>query len=37
PNPTRFHVERPSAYVSRRAAWIQRQAAQLGGASYLPR
>ena len=37
PNPSRFHVERPSAYVLRRAAWIQRQARQLGGAAYLPR
>ncbi|HEU4663957.1 MAG TPA: monofunctional biosynthetic peptidoglycan transglycosylase [Dokdonella sp.] len=35
PNPTRLHVDRPSAYVLRRAAWIQRQAAQLGGAAYL--
>lgn len=37
PNPARFHVEKPSAYVLRRAAWIQRQANQLGGAAYLPR
>ena len=37
PNPSRFHVERPSPYVLRRAAWIQRQANQLGGAAYLPR
>jgi monofunctional biosynthetic peptidoglycan transglycosylase len=37
PNPARFHVDRPSPYVQRRAAWIQRQANQLGGASYLPR
>ncbi|GAA0717096.1 monofunctional biosynthetic peptidoglycan transglycosylase [Dokdonella soli] len=37
PNPTRFRVERPSAYVQRRAAWIQHQANQLGGAAYLPR
>ncbi|MFI4969949.1 MAG: monofunctional biosynthetic peptidoglycan transglycosylase [Lysobacterales bacterium] len=37
PNPSRFHVERPSPYVLRRAAWIQRQAYQLGGAAYLPR
>jgi monofunctional biosynthetic peptidoglycan transglycosylase len=37
PNPARFHAERPSAYVLRRAAWIQRQANQLGGAAYLPR
>ena len=37
PNPTRFRVERPSPYVQRRATWIQHQANQLGGASYLPR
>lgn len=37
PNPSRLHVERPSPYVQRRAAWIQRQVAQLGGAAYLPR
>jgi len=36
PNPQRFRVDRPSAYVLRRAAWIQRQANQLGGAEYLP-
>ena len=35
PNPRRFRVDRPSAYVLRRAAWIQRQANQLGGAGYL--
>ncbi|HJT97332.1 MAG TPA: monofunctional biosynthetic peptidoglycan transglycosylase [Rhodanobacteraceae bacterium] len=37
PNPRRFHAERPSGYVEQRAAWIERQAAQLGGASYLPK
>lgn len=37
PNPTRFRVERPSSYVLRRAAWIQRQANQLGGPDYLRR
>lgn len=37
PNPARFRVDRPTAYVQRRAAWIQRQANQLGGADYLPR
>jgi monofunctional glycosyltransferase len=37
PNPERFHAERPSAYLLRRAAWIERQANQLGGAAYLPR
>ncbi|MBL8298193.1 MAG: monofunctional biosynthetic peptidoglycan transglycosylase [Rhodanobacteraceae bacterium] len=35
PNPRRFHVDKPSAYVQRRAAWIERQARQLGGPSYL--
>ncbi|HEY0179988.1 MAG TPA: monofunctional biosynthetic peptidoglycan transglycosylase, partial [Dokdonella sp.] len=37
PNPRRLRVDRPSAYVLRRAAWIERQAAQLGGPAYLPR
>ena len=37
PNPLRFHVDKPSAYVQRRVAWIERQANQLGGATYLPR
>ena len=37
PNPRRLRVDRPSAYVERRAAWIEAQAAQLGGAAYLPR
>ena len=37
PNPERYRVDKPSAYVQRRAAWIQRQAEQLGGAAYLPR
>ena len=37
PNPIRYKVDRPSPYVLRRAAWIQRQANQLGGAAYLPR
>ena len=37
PNPGRFHIDRPTAYVLRRAAWIRRQANQLGGADYLPR
>ncbi|HEY6543454.1 MAG TPA: monofunctional biosynthetic peptidoglycan transglycosylase [Dokdonella sp.] len=35
PNPIRLRVDRPSPYVLRRAAWIQRQAKQLGGADYL--
>jgi monofunctional glycosyltransferase len=37
PNPRRFRADRPSGYVERRAEWIERQAAQLGGAAYLPR
>ncbi len=37
PNPVRLRVDHPSPYVQRRAAWIQRQANQLGGADYLPR
>ncbi|MGH8171510.1 MAG: monofunctional biosynthetic peptidoglycan transglycosylase [Rhodanobacteraceae bacterium] len=37
PNPVRYRVDRPSPYVQHRAAWIQRQANQLGGAGYLPR
>jgi monofunctional biosynthetic peptidoglycan transglycosylase len=37
PNPRRLRVDHPSAYVLRRAAWIERQMAQLGGTSYLPR
>ncbi len=35
PNPRRFDAARPSAYVQRRAAWIERQMRQLGGAGYL--
>lgn len=35
PNPERMSVAKPSAYVRERAAWIERQVAQLGGASYL--
>jgi monofunctional glycosyltransferase len=30
PNPKRFRVERPSAYVQRRAWWIERQMIRLG-------
>ncbi|HKE48800.1 MAG TPA: transglycosylase domain-containing protein, partial [Rhodanobacteraceae bacterium] len=36
PNPRRYRVDR-GGYVQQRAAWIERQAAQLGGPSYLPR
>ena len=35
PNPTESHAGRPSAYLRERAAWIQRQVAQLGGSGYL--
>jgi monofunctional biosynthetic peptidoglycan transglycosylase len=35
PNPRRLHADRPSAYVARRAAWIERQMAQLGGPAYV--
>lgn len=30
PNPKRFHVDRPSSYVQRRAWWIDRQMTRLG-------
>ncbi|CAE1137838.1 monofunctional biosynthetic peptidoglycan transglycosylase [Xanthomonas euroxanthea] len=35
PSPRRYDARRPGAYVQRRAAWIQRQARQLGGPAYL--
>ncbi len=35
PNPRRFRVQRPSAYVQRRQAWIVGQMNQLGGAAYI--
>ena len=35
PSPRRFHADRPSAYVQRRAHWIERQMGQLGGPGYL--
>lgn len=35
PNPRERHADRPSAYVSRRAAWIQQQMRQLGGPGYV--
>lgn len=37
PNPVRLRVDRPSAYQLKRAAWIERQVRQLGGAGYLER
>jgi monofunctional biosynthetic peptidoglycan transglycosylase len=35
PNPHRLQARNPSAYVRERAAWIEEQMAQLGGAAYL--
>jgi len=35
PSPRRLHADRPSAYVQRRAQWIERQMQQLGGTGYL--
>jgi monofunctional biosynthetic peptidoglycan transglycosylase len=35
PNPTRFHVQDPTAYVRERAGWIEEQMAHLGGPAYL--
>jgi monofunctional biosynthetic peptidoglycan transglycosylase len=35
PNPRRFRVDAPSAYVRERQAWILGQMSQLGGATYL--
>lgn len=37
PNPRAWSAGRPSAYVSRRAAWIRQQIGQLGGSGYLRR
>jgi monofunctional biosynthetic peptidoglycan transglycosylase len=37
PNPVRLRADRPSAYVQRRATWIERQVRQLGGPDYLKR
>lgn len=35
PSPRRYDARNPGPYVQRRAAWIQRQARQLGGPAYL--
>lgn len=35
PNPKRFHVRNPSAYVSQRRYWVQRQMERLGGFGHL--
>ncbi len=37
PDPRRLHADHPSAYVERRAVWVEQQVQQLGGVSYLPR
>lgn len=37
PNPVRYRVDRPSAYVLKRQRWIERQMRQLGGTRYLDR
>jgi monofunctional glycosyltransferase len=37
PNPRRFRVDAPSAYVQRRTAWIAQQMGQLGGPGYITR
>ncbi|HVI53999.1 MAG TPA: monofunctional biosynthetic peptidoglycan transglycosylase [Luteibacter sp.] len=37
PNPRRFRVDAPSAYVQKRTAWIAQQMEQLGGPAYLTR
>jgi monofunctional glycosyltransferase len=37
PDPRAMRAAVPSAYVARRARWIERQAAQLGGPAYLGR
>ncbi len=37
PNPLRFHVDRPSAYVQERQGWILEQMGQLGGAGFVRR
>jgi monofunctional biosynthetic peptidoglycan transglycosylase len=35
PNPKRYNARKPGAYVSKRAAWIERQVRHLGGPAYL--
>ena len=37
PNPLRYRVDKPSAYVLKRQRWIERQMGQLGGVAYLDR
>ena len=35
PNPKKYSARNPGPYVQRRAAWIQRNARNLGGPAYL--
>jgi monofunctional biosynthetic peptidoglycan transglycosylase len=35
PNPRKLRVDKPSAYVDRRTAWIAQQMSQLGGTAYV--
>ncbi len=35
PSPRRLHVDHPSAYVQRRASWIEQQMRHLGGPGYV--
>jgi monofunctional biosynthetic peptidoglycan transglycosylase len=35
PNPKKYRPDKPSPYVLRRAAWIEKQVHQLGGAGYV--
>jgi len=35
PSPRRLHADQPSAYVMRRAGWIEQQMTQLGGPDYI--
>lgn len=35
PNPLKYRVNNPSPYIQKRAAWINQQVVQLGGANYL--
>ena len=35
PDPRGWHADRPSAYVQKRAAWIEQQMRQLGGVRYV--
>jgi len=37
PNPKKFRVDHPSAYITMRQGWIMKQTQKLGGTSYLKR